>query len=93
MTLYFTEIDGTYQSAEVTKVILYLKDEIEKRDIKIEQLTADNLDLRRDETLNEAEAEIERLRKVLHQLACLGNGDTYGNSIGNEIAIRALGGK
>ena len=67
MTLYFTEIDGVQQSAEVTKVILYLKDEITKRDL-----------------------EIERYRKVLHQLACLGNGDTYGNSIGNDIARRAL---
>ena len=35
-------------------------------------------------------AEIERLRSVLHQLACLGNGDIYGNSIGNSIARAAL---
>ena len=32
----------------------------------------------------------EKLRKVLLRLACLGNGDQYGNSIGNCIAQEAL---
>ena len=32
----------------------------------------------------------ERMRKVLLRLACLGNGDQYGNSIGNCIAQEAL---
>ena len=32
----------------------------------------------------------EKLRKVLLRLACLGNGDQYGNSIGNYIAQEAL---
>lgn len=31
------------------------------------------------------------MRAALLELACLGNGDRYGNSIGNDIAIRALG--
>lgn len=31
-----------------------------------------------------------RYRKVLEQLARLGNGNTYGNSIGNKIAIECL---
>ena len=30
------------------------------------------------------------MRKVLLRLACLGNGDQYGNSIGNCIAQEAL---
>ena len=32
----------------------------------------------------------EEMRKVLLRLACLGNGDQYGNSIGNCIAQEAL---
>lgn len=31
-----------------------------------------------------------KLVEALEKLACLGNGDTYGNSIGNQIAIDAL---
>lgn len=34
--------------------------------------------------------EIARLRAVLEKLARLGNGDSYGNSIGNDIARAAL---
>ncbi len=40
--------------------------------------------------LAEREAEIAKLREYLHELACLGNGDIYGNSIGNCLAIEAL---
>ncbi|HQU12563.1 MAG TPA: hypothetical protein PLV07_13380 [Acidiphilium sp.] len=40
-----------------------------------------------------AEAENARLREALEKLARLGNGDHYGNSIGNEIARAALGDK
>ena len=36
------------------------------------------------------DAEIERLRKALHRLACLGNGDRPGSSDGNQIALEAL---
>ena len=39
---------------------------------------------------DEARAKVERLRKVLHRLACLGNGDQYGTSFGNEIAREVL---
>ena len=39
---------------------------------------------------DEARAKVERLRKVLHRLACLGNGDQYGTSFGNDIAREAL---
>ena len=35
-------------------------------------------------------AEIEHMKKALEKLACLGNGNTYGNSIGNLIAQKAL---
>jgi len=41
--------------------------------------------------LAEREAEILAYRTVLHELACLGNGDSYGNSIGNELARSSLG--
>jgi hypothetical protein len=30
------------------------------------------------------------LREYLERLACLGNGDRHGNSVGNDIAIEAL---
>jgi hypothetical protein len=35
-------------------------------------------------------AEVDRLRATLARLACLGNGDRYGNSEGNMIAREAL---
>jgi len=38
----------------------------------------------------ELEAENKRLREALEKLARLGNGDRYGNSDGNCIAIAAL---
>lgn len=37
-----------------------------------------------------AQANNKMLREALERLACLGNGDRTGNSIGNEIAIDAL---
>jgi hypothetical protein len=42
------------------------------------------------EQLVVAQADNKMLRDVLERLACLGNGDKHGNSIGNEIAINAL---
>ena len=39
---------------------------------------------------DEARAKVERLRKVLRRLACLGNGDQYGTSFGNDIAREVL---
>ena len=44
----------------------------------------------RDEQLATLAEQNEKLRKVLLRLACLGNGDQYGNSIGNCIAQEAL---
>jgi hypothetical protein len=41
--------------------------------------------------LDAADAENAKLRDALEKLARLGNGDQYGNSIGNEIARTALG--
>ena len=35
MNAFYTEIDGVMQPPEVTKVVLYLNDEIEKRDLEI----------------------------------------------------------
>ena len=40
--------------------------------------------------LKEVEARAERYRRALLKLACLGNGDCYGNSHGNVIAQEAL---
>ena len=46
------------------------------------------------EALKKRKAELESALRyaidALEKLACLGNGDTYGNSIGNFIAINAL---
>ena len=42
------------------------------------------------ERCKELHRERERYREALDKLAKLGNGDRYGNSVGNEIAIRAL---
>ena len=42
------------------------------------------------ETIAAQAVVIEKLRSVLEKLACLGNGDEHGNSIGNCIAIEAL---
>ena len=44
----------------------------------------------RDEQLAALAEQNEKMRKVLLRLACLGNGDQYGNSIGNCIAQEAL---
>lgn len=44
------------------------------------------------DVIRDQQAEIERLRGVLHRLACLGNGDRPGNSDGNLIAQAALAG-
>lgn len=40
--------------------------------------------------LRQQQSEIEVYREALEKLARLGNGDNYGNSIGNDIAIEAL---
>ena len=72
-----------------------LREQVEKltkeRDIKehcIVQLEAE--DLRAKEQFAALAEQNEKMRKVLLRLACLGNGDQYGNSIGNCIAQEAL---
>jgi hypothetical protein len=40
--------------------------------------------------LRQQQAEINVYREALEKLARLGNGDNYGNSIGNDIAVDAL---
>ena len=42
------------------------------------------------EQLAATELVVEQMREALEEIACLGNGNTHGNSIGNCIAIRAL---
>jgi regulator of replication initiation timing len=69
-----------------------------QRDELAEDLTStirvlDEIAKQRDEYQVEADAlaaENKVLRESLERLACLGNGDRHGNSIGNEIAIAAL---
>jgi len=43
-----------------------------------------------EQSLSASQSEVERLRGALEKLACLGNGEHYGNSHGNVIAIKAL---
>ena len=56
--------------------------------------TIANLERQANAVLTEERAALaeqnEKMRKVLLRLACLGNGDQYGNSIGNCIAQEAL---
>lgn len=40
--------------------------------------------------LTALQAKVDAARIVFKKLACLGNGDRHGNSIGNDIAIKAL---
>ena len=42
------------------------------------------------EQIEQLKAQVNCLRDYLEQLAKLGNGDKYGNSIGNTLAINAL---
>lgn len=72
-----------------------LREQVEKltkeRDIKehcIVQLEAE--DLRAKEQLAALAEQNEKYREALQKLACLGNGEQYGNSIGNCIAQEAL---
>ena len=72
-----------------------LREQVEKltkeRDIKEHCITQFELeDLRMKEQLAALAEQNAKMRKVLLRLACLGNGDQYGNSIGNCIAQEAL---
>ena len=85
-----------------SEIIWELKEQIEKltkeRDEAISLLNA-TLDVADAHalTIHESDTKIAalaeqnaKMRKVLLRLACLGNGDQYGNSIGNCIAQEAL---
>ena len=80
---------------ELRREITTLREQVEKltkeRDIKEHCITQFELeDLRMKEQLAALAEQNAKLRKVLLRLACLGNGDQYGNSIGNCIAQEAL---
>lgn len=45
---------------------------------------------RGEKTLEAVTAQRDYLLATMRKLACLGNGDKYGNSIGNEIAQKAI---
>ena len=59
---------------------LFAKESIKQQQIKIKEL----------ETKTLTDEKIEVYKEALEKLARLGNGDEYGNSIGNDIAIDAL---
>ena len=62
---------------------------------QIKQLTAERDAIKKEwekayEIAMRIKAERDKLKAALEKLACLGNGDAYGNSIGNCIAQEAL---
>ena len=58
--------------------------------ISSQMIGMENIIAKLEQQRNELAAQVEGLRAALHKLACLGNGDTYGNSTGNRIAQDAL---
>ena len=73
-----------------------LRDELERKDIIVSMLrdrcNIQNTDIKELRArVAELEAQEACHKDALLKLACLGNGDRYGNSDGNVIAIRALG--
>ena len=56
----------------------------ERPDLPIERVQAY-------EKWGEDQAQLAKFKGALEKLACLGNGDAWGNSIGNCIAQKALG--
>lgn len=57
-----------------------------KEQIRVADVAFNGLNDRHNELLEQH----ERMKVALQKLACLGNGDKHGNSVGNEIAIAAL---
>ena len=82
-------LQSLIKSTEKTKSFLLKKSEENKEAVK--QLDSER---QANAVLTEELAALaeqnEKMRKVLLRLACLGNGDQYGNSIGNCIAQEAL---
>lgn len=60
-------------------------DALEAADKRIAELEQTNCS-----RLDEAERKLAVAREALRELACLGNGSRYGNSIGNNMAMKAL---
>ena len=82
-------LQSLIKSTEETKSLLLKKSEENKEAVK--QLDSERqANALLTEELAAFAEQNEKLRKVLLRLACLGNGDQYGNSIGNCIAQEAL---
>jgi len=54
------------------------------------EISDDCCHTKQEKFIHKLEQENKRLRTVLRKLACLGNGDHPGNSVGNCIAQKAL---
>ena len=82
-------LQSLIKSTEETKSFLLKKSEENKEAVK--QFDSERqANALLTEELAALAGQNEKLRKVLLRLACLGNGDQYGNSIGNCIAQEAL---
>jgi len=95
LSRHFTSQHRDFIAAASPDVVLALLDEITTLKNRIQDLCAGeeycrayieacNVDQR------DVLADNQRLREALEKLARLGNGEHYGNSIGNQIAIAAL---
>ena len=82
-------LQSLIKSTEETKSFLLKKSEENKEAVK--QLDSERqANALLTEELAALAEQNAKMRKVLLRLACLGNGDQYGNSIGNCIAQEAL---
>ena len=82
-------LQSLIKSTEETKSLLLKKSEENKEAVK--QLDSERqANALLTEELAALAEQNAKMRKVLLRLACLGNGDQYGNSIGNCIAQEAL---
>lgn len=81
---WILKVNGEWRDIPMETLALRLAEELEKYDIGNLQLLVAAAELRRLHEVN------EELLKTMRRLACLGNGDNYGNSDGNIIAQVAL---
>lgn len=72
------------RSSAMSKAADYIE-RLEKERDQLIQAVADHVTAR-----CELAAQNEAMREALHKLACLGNGDQFGNSVGNTLAQEAL---
>lgn len=89
------DADGEYTDSGVYTDWLAWKDCAAIKDaeiVKERQLCTEYIEQRNDayKEIAARDLMIKELQCILHKLACLGNGKTYGNSLGNEIAQKAL---